>query len=149
MVVRKDTIGRYISVLYRSAGPYLSKELSRYNIGSGQFTFLIYLYNHDGVTQEDMNSDLYIDKGTTARAIKKLVDLGYVYRITDDIDKRAYKVCATDKAKSIKHEIYRILDRWNEIITADFTSEESDAALILLQRMVKNKNNFFNKGENQ
>ena len=149
MIVRKDTIGRYISVLYRSAGSYLNKELSRYNMGSGQFTFLIYLYNHDGVTQEDMNSDLYIDKGTTARAIKKLVDLGYVYRITDETDKRAYKVYVTDKAKNIKNEIYGILDKWNLIITADFTGEEFEVALLLLQRMVKNKNNFFSKGDNK
>lgn len=147
MVARKETIGRYVSTLYRSAGSYLNKELSQYNIGRGQFTYLIYLYTHDGVTQEDISSDLYIDKGTTARAIKKLENFGYVYRITDETDKRAYKVHVTDKAQSIKHEIYSILDNWNLILTADFTSEEFETALLLLQRMVKNKNNFFNKGD--
>ena len=149
MADRKETIGRYVSVLYRSAGSYLSKELSRYNIGSGQFTFLLYLYNHHGVTQENMSSHLYIDKGTTARAIKKLEDFGYVYRITDETDRRAFKVYVTEKAQSIKHELYGILEKWNIIITADFTKDEFDATLLLLQRMVRNKNNFLSKGDNK
>jgi DNA-binding MarR family transcriptional regulator len=149
MPANKDTIGRYISMLYRSAGSYLSKELSQYKIGSGQFTFLTYLYNHSGVTQEVISSDLYIDKGTTAKAIKKLEELGYVYRIIDESDKRAYKVYITNEALMIKDEIYAILHRWNLIITTNFTEEEKNTAFSLLKRMVENKNNYFSKGENK
>lgn len=145
---RCESMGRYISILYRLSNTYFSKEFSKFNIGSGQFPFLSYVYNHDGVSQEDISHGLNIDKATTARAIKKLEEEGYVKRYVDKDDKRAYKVYVTNKALDIKDEFYAILNSWNEIISFDFTEEEKDITLKLLKRMVDNQNKLLRKENN-
>ena len=65
-------IGKYISQLYRKGSVFINKEVPEYGIGSGQFMFLLELYINDGKNQEEIAETLKIDKGTTARALKKL-----------------------------------------------------------------------------
>jgi DNA-binding MarR family transcriptional regulator len=145
MIKKRETIGKYVAILSRLGNAYLAKNFAEYNLGCGQYPYLLYLNRNNGVTQEEMSLSLIIDKGTTAKAIKKLELEGYVYREVDENDKRAYKVYLTEKAKKIMEHIYSVLDAWENIITSDFSDEEKKVALKLLQRMVENKNNFMRK----
>jgi DNA-binding MarR family transcriptional regulator len=141
------TIAKYISILYRSGNSYISKKLTDYNIGAGQFPYLIHLHNNEGITQEKISCNLCIDKGTTAKSLKKLEEEGYIYRKVDENDKRAHRVYLSDKAKEIMSDIYLILDQWDNIITADLNEEEKRIALKILQRMVESKNKIIKKGD--
>jgi DNA-binding MarR family transcriptional regulator len=86
-----------------------------------------------------MTCKLIIDKGTTAKALKKLEEEGLVKRSVDENDKRAYRVYLTAEGKDIIKDIRNVLLEWNDILTSDFTEEEKKMALDLLQRMVENK----------
>ena len=142
-----ESIGRCISILYRSGKMYINNKFQKYNIGSGQYLFLIFLTHREGVTQEEMSGRLFIDKGTTAKAIKKLEGEGYIKRSVDDKDKRAYKVYLTEEGRKVSAEISLVLSDWNDILTCDFTEEEKEIALNLLQRMLQNKDTQTSKGE--
>ncbi|WP_291567976.1 MULTISPECIES: MarR family winged helix-turn-helix transcriptional regulator [unclassified Clostridium] len=136
-----DSIGKYIAQVYRMNGKLASKSFSKFGIGSGQYVFLIHLYSNDGINQECISSNLNIDKGTTARALKRLEELGYIIRVVDEEDKRAYRVFLTDKAKYIEKEFFEILAEANRVLTKDFTEEEKALAISLLKRMVNNSKN--------
>lgn len=142
-----ENIGKYISILYRSGNIYLHKYFEKYNIGIGQYPFLIHLSHSEGVTQEELSCKLFIDKGTTAKAIKKLEEEGYVRREVDEKDKRAYKVYITENGRKIIASIFQILHSWNDILTYDFSEEEKELTLKLLKRMNENKNKNMSKGE--
>lgn len=73
MIQSDKSVGRYISILYRQAQAYISSQMKQYNIGSGQYSFLLVLYRNDGISQEELSDQLMIDKGTTARAIDKFL----------------------------------------------------------------------------
>jgi len=94
----KNSLGRWISLLHRHGHIYVGRHLKQYNIKKGQYTFLNALYKKDGIRQEQLSDYLKIDKGTTAKAIKKLEDYDYIIRKVDPIDKRAYNVYLTEKA---------------------------------------------------
>lgn len=136
------SIGRWISIIYRYAQNYMTKELEPYNIGSGQFMFLLTLYKEDGIHQEKLSCYLNIDKGTTARAIKKLEREGYVIRKEDMEDRRAYKVFLTEKAIEIQPIVYKALMNWTDVLSKDFTSDEKEMILVLLKRMAENAASF-------
>jgi DNA-binding MarR family transcriptional regulator len=142
-----EPIAKYISILYRAGNMYFNQNFEALNIGYGQYPFLVFLYYKDAVTQEEMSNELYIDKGTTAKALKKLQENGYVTRHIDDKDKRAYKVQLTDEGKRVTKEVFNILRNWNALLTSDFTEEEQVLALKLLKKMLENKNKLFNKGD--
>lgn len=145
--VKCEALAKYISKLYRQGNAFLTKKFNRYNIGSGQYMFLIQLYNHDGLSQEEIAARLNIDKGTTARAIKKLEDQGYITRIKDECDKRANKIFITQKAEDIRTDFFRILGQWNDILTSGLTEEEVELVLKLMKKISVNNFNNLDRGE--
>lgn len=135
-------IGRGISILYRHAQSYISSQLKDLHIGSGQYIYLLVLYKHDGINQEALSDYLKIDKGTTARAIRKLEQEGYIHRVVDPEDRRANHVFITDKAREIQPIIYGVLGEWNDIMVKNLTDEEQNIAKRVLMKMVDNTISF-------
>lgn len=120
----KEFIGKAISYLYRYEQIFIGKKIEPYGIGSGQFPFLMRLYREDGINQESLSDYLKIDKGTTARAIQKLVDEGYVFRQRDEKDRRSYRVFLTEKGKKMEPDMKKIASEWEEILFSSFDDSQ-------------------------
>jgi len=134
----ENSPGRWISILYRYAQSFIGKCLKSYDIGSGQYVFLLELYKDDGRKQEDLAKELNIDKGTTARAIANLEEHGYLTKEVDKKDKRANRVYLTQKAYEVKPQIHLALLEWTNIITLGLSESEVETALKLLKKMAAN-----------
>ncbi len=128
----ESSIGKWISVLYRCRMSYLGRTLEPYGISGGQSLFLLTLYFNNGESQEKISSCLKIDKTTTARAVKRLEDGGFVTRSVDISDKRAYKVFLTQKALGVVPHIHEALKRWEDLIKSEVTDDE----YILLEKLL-------------
>lgn len=135
---RCDNIGKYISQLYRRGGAFIAKGMEQHNIGQGQFMFLLELYINDGRNQEELSKILKIDKGTTARAIKKLEEEGYIIRCKDENDKRSNIIYLTEKGKDIKDNIYSVLDEWERKINEHLDDNERELMIDLLKKVCSN-----------
>lgn len=133
-----SSIGRWISILYRYRQNYLSKRLEPFNIGSGQYLFLLVLSKNNGISQEGLSNYLKIDKATTAKAIKKLAKDGYVTRAVDTTDKRAYQVYLTQKGWELLPLIEKYIYDWEKLVTVGFTENESQLLEVLLEKMAQN-----------
>jgi len=138
MSENKNSLGRWISLLHRYGHIYIGKQLKDYNIKKSQYIFLNALYKKDGVSQEQLSNYLKIDKGTTAKAIKKLEDDGYVIRKVDTKDKRAYNVYLTEKGVEIKPVVRKAMLDWIDILFSGFSEEEREQSLALLEKMGEN-----------
>ena len=134
-----EYIGKYVSEIYRSGNKFFSKAYAKYNIGAGQYMFLRVLYNEEGPTQEDLSDILNIDKATTARALKKLEDEGYIYRKKSVDDKRANIIELTQKALDIEEEFFEVHRLWEKKITESLDDNERDLALKLFKKIATNE----------
>ena len=133
-------IGKYISLLHRKGSIFINRELSNYGIGSGQFMFLLELYIQDGRNQEELSERLKIDKGTTARALKKLEEQGFITRLKDKSDKRSNKIYLTQKAKDVQENVYDVLGEWNKKLRESLSKEEEEIVEKLLMKVCNNIN---------
>ena len=134
----EGSIIRYISILYRYGQSYITKRLGALNIGSGQYVFLMALYRKGGISQEELSSYLKIDKGTTAKAIRKLEEEEYLIRDIDLRDKRAYRISLTSKALDVIPIIQAAAGDWENIITSGLSEEESLWVERILHKMAEN-----------
>ena len=100
--------------------------------------FLLELYIQDGRNQEELSERLKIDKGTTARALKKLEEQGFITRLKDECDKRSNKIYLTQKA--IQENVYDILDEWNKKLRESLSKEEEEIVEKLLMKVCNNIN---------
>ena len=133
-----ESLGRWISFLYRQFMIYINDELASYDLGPGQFYVLHVLHHNNGLSQQDISDILHLDKATTGRAIKKLEADEYVERIRGERDKRVYHVYLTDKARQMEPIIHEILRRWTQILSTDFTPTEKEHVMTFLKRMHQN-----------
>lgn len=136
------SVSRLLSCLYRHTQMYFDQRLKSYDIGYGALAFLMMLYHHDGIHQEEISRKLHIDKATTARAIHKLETGGYIRREPDIADRRAYRIFVMDKALRLKPELHEFSKEWTQQLMADFSVEEQAQAFILLDKMAVNARAF-------
>lgn len=143
MSEHKYTIPRWVSLLYRYGQMYIGDRLKHLDIGKGQHIFLNALYKEDGLSQEALSDVVKIDKGTTAKAIKKLEEQGYVVRQLRPGDRRTYQLFLTDKALSIREEVREVLADWRHIISDGLSEDERAAAHTLFEKMSDNAARYF------
>lgn len=132
------SISRFLSCLYRHTQMYFDRQLSQFELSYGALSFLMVLFHHDGIHQEEISRRLAIDKATTARAIHKLMESGYVRRETDPGDRRAYYIFLTEKGLILKPELKQLSRKWSDQLTSGFALEEKEQVFQLLEKMSRN-----------
>ncbi|BDU49953.1 MarR family winged helix-turn-helix transcriptional regulator [Haliovirga abyssi] len=135
MNIAKNSLGRQISRIAFKLREYINSELKDYNISGGKIHFLMKIQNEDGMCQEKLTEILKVDKATTGRAIKKLVDLGYVTRIKDEKDKRYYRLHLTESGKNIANIGKKVLKETSEMLESGFEDEEKIVIRKLLSKI--------------
>ncbi|MBB6669559.1 MarR family winged helix-turn-helix transcriptional regulator [Cohnella nanjingensis] len=133
-----ESIAKWISVLHRQFQIYLNRELKDYDINSSEYIFLINLYEKDGVSQEQLSANLYVNKAATARAIGRLETLGYVQRARDPYDSRAYLVTLTAKGLEMRGFIKTKLANWNRTLAEGLSDDEAEGLIRSIARMSAN-----------
>ncbi len=134
----KEYLGRYISQIYRNAHYIIGHKFLESGISSSKIMFLQELYKEDGINQEKLSKRLCVDKATTARAIKKLEEKGYVVRQKDELDNRSYKVYISQKSKDTKEEIDKAIEEWENEIFQGITEEEKEMLMSVLKKICLN-----------
>ncbi len=133
-----SSVSRFLSCLYRHTQMYFDRQLGQYKLSYGALSFLMVLFHHDGIHQEEISRKLSIDKATTTRAIQKLIESGYVRRETDSADRRAYFIYLTEKGLALKPELHQLSRDWSAQLTSGFSSEEKVQVFRLLEKMSHN-----------
>ena len=121
-----------LSVLYRNTQKYFDRVLSRYDIGSGQLIFLLLIYEHDGITMQEVTRLSEVDKGTTTKSISRLIEQGYVEARVDEKDRRVRRLHTTGKSADIMRDIYEYRARCRRILARemDFAGFEENLAKV-------------------
>ncbi len=112
------------SILYRSMQKFYDKRLSEYDIGSGQLPFLLLIYEHEGISMQELAKMGAFDKGTITRGLVKLEEQGYIRIETNPKDKRIRQLYTCAKTKDIISAAYMIRREWWEQVTSELKSEE-------------------------
>ena len=124
MLTYNDSLLRHISIIHRNYTKYMDYELEKNNIGYGQQFFLLCIYESDGITMYDLAKIGKFDKGTVTKAVQKLIEEGYVVYETDIHDRRVKHLHITQKAVPVVEIIYRLKEKWNNLITAGLSKED-------------------------
>jgi len=124
------------SKIYRNTQSYLDKVLKQYDLSSGSFRYLFIMEQNEGLCQSRISELIGHDKAMSTRTISRLTEVGYVVKIEDQLDSRAYKLYLTDKARLILPQIRKEIDKLIELITGELTAEEKEITLSSLVKVL-------------
>jgi len=136
-------IGKLSSEIYRRGYTYFTKRLVPLGINYMQLLCLISLYIEDYQTQEQITDDLSIDKSSIHRAIKSLIEKGFVTRERDKIDGRSYRVSLTGKGKNIQPEISQMMAERERLLSEGIDPKEKAIAFNVLRQITENANSIY------
>jgi len=128
-------LGVFISIIHRTRIIHLNNEMKDLELTAGQVPFLMHLSHKEGITQDDLAVHLHIDKGTVARALKKLEDNGFIYREINPQNRRKYLLFLTEKGRQIVPKIHQINKEWEKSVCFDLSDVEYIKLLNTLQTL--------------
>ena len=131
-------LGLLVSMIHRTHMMYLNDKMKDMDITAGQFPFIVVLSHEEGITQEELAAHFHIDKGTVARAIRRLEDKEYLFRKVDSLNRRRYLIYLTEKGRKAVPKIISIDKEWENSMCTKFSKEEYQNLFNILKVLAGN-----------
>jgi DNA-binding MarR family transcriptional regulator len=148
LITGEIPFGAVISITSRGRFNFLNDRLRPLGLSAGQFPVLMLLYRKQDIMQETLVRHYHLDKGTIARAVKKLKEAGYIRRITDPDNRRAVRLFLTKKGEQIAPVLKAIDNEWDDQVCAGLSLEEKETLNTLMRMVAENSHrNMQNAGE--
>ena len=116
----------------------IKKKNRELSLQKGQFIFLTRICENKGINFIELSKILTVDKSTTTKAVKKLIEAGYINKEQDEKDKREYKLYPTKKALEVYDLIITEENRNIDICMEGLKKKEREVVENLLEKMSEN-----------
>jgi DNA-binding MarR family transcriptional regulator len=134
-VLKEREIIREIVTISRCIASIRNEEFNKQDLTRGQHSFLTRIMENPGISQEELSHMLRIDKTTTAKALKKLEEKGYIKKHKSRIDKRSWTIYPDDKLIDIYPNLVTMIEHTAKHGLDGFSESELDTIKILLERI--------------
>lgn len=122
----------------------VQEDFSKSDISCSEAFYIILLNeNKDGLTLSELSALAKVDKSLTTRIVKKLMDKEYVYKDTDDLSSRNYKIKLTLSGIKKADKIDNVLVNNYDLFISKYTKEEIE----LMDKAFKILLDSFNNGK--
>lgn len=101
---------REIGMIARCLSTISDIEFKDLNLGKSQYLYLVRVYENPGIIQEKLSALLKVDRTTTSKSIKKLIEEGYINKVKTQENKKEFKLFCSKKGE----DIYSLLKKEEE-----------------------------------
>lgn len=133
-----DELFLTISVIFRHARIHINCMLSSLGLEGCSPPHLMALHNHPGTGQNALACYLKMDKGSIAKAVKSLIDKGFVYREDGAEYNRRDNLYLTRKGEETIPVLNKIRADFETSVTREMTKSEIRTLKSLLDKAVNN-----------
>lgn len=129
------TIGFLLAKAYQRACLIFKEHFEEYDLTPQQFGLLGFLWREDGISQTVLSAKSQIDRTTMGGLIDRLEKEGLVVRKAHPEDRRAYRVCLTEKGKALQPELTPLAMKAQEKFIAKLAPGEVETLKTLLEKL--------------
>lgn len=126
------------SIIHRFGIMFHIRKLKKFHISGHQMGYVAYICAHPGTSQERLAASLGLNKGAVTKGIRPLLQEGYIQRIQNEQDRRAYQLYPTEKAQKLYEAAEKTTQCYFEILTKGMSCEEIKLFQNLLARACDN-----------
>ncbi len=121
----EDSLAHLTARFYRSIMKQINKALcdEGLNITLEQWPILIHVWDHNGVSQNDLAKKLFKDKTTIARLVAGIEALGMIARVPSPDDGRGKQIYLTAKGKTMMGKATAIVQKIDDLAAAGIDEE--------------------------
>lgn len=137
-----NVISKWLAISSRNGQIFFAKKFEGLGFGSGQYMFIIGIYENPGLTQDQLAEVISINKGTVANVLKTLEKDGFVERRQNVKDKRIHNLYLTEKGIHSYVLIKKTVEEWNDLLLRDIPKDEVDKLDLLLRKITDNAKKY-------
>lgn len=126
---------REIGMISRCLATISDIEFKDIQLGKNQYLYLVRVYENPGIIQEKLSQLLKVDRTTTAKAVKKLIEQGYLEKVQTQDNKKEFKLFCTQKGKNVYSFLEKEENHSSKISLIDFDKKEKEELLKMLHSM--------------
>lgn len=132
----EESIGFLLSKCHRKAFQTLKQRLEPYGITPPQFAVMSFLWQRDGVINQNQLGELLgTDNATLSGIIDRLEKAGYVKRKKNMKDRRSFNLVLTEAGENIYQQLEPIVREHNKTLAKPLEEEEKATLIRLLKKM--------------
>ena len=131
-------LGKCLSNLNRDFIKHSEPKLSEYGLTLNMWRCMMIIESNKSCNLKDIALSLNVDNAIITRNIKKLEGLNYIVKVKRLNDNRFFDLCLTYEGISILKSINGYQEKWYEKVIKNFSKEESDTLINLLNKLCSN-----------
>lgn len=131
----ENSIGFLLAKVYQRGFGLFKEQLDRYDLTPPQFSLLAFLWIEDGLSQTSLSQKTQVDRTTIGGLIDRLEKLGLVQRLPTPEDRRAHRICLTEKGRGLEEELCAIASGVTEKFLVPLGVEERTALRAALKKL--------------
>lgn len=125
--------------MLRTARQIINENLRPLNLSSAEGNILLHLWTQgQAMGQDQLVEQLDVSKPAVSRTLDSLEAKGFVLRQQDPDDKRAHRVCMTDKARAIGPAVEQAYNQLYTLAMQDISQDDLDEFVRLFGRIAEN-----------
>jgi MarR family transcriptional regulator, lower aerobic nicotinate degradation pathway regulator len=129
----EQNIGFLLAKAYRRGFAMFRDRLAGYGITPPQFSLLAFLWKQDGLSQTELSEKSQIDRATMVGLVDRMEKLGLVKRERHASDRRAWRICLTEKGRALEDELSSIAAE----VTGQLTSKLGEREVRELEKILQ------------
>ncbi len=126
---------------------FLEERFKGMAINRSEAPYLKMIYKHNQIKMNDLIQKFFYHKSHTTRAIKRLVEDGYVVKTIDPEDKRGFILTITDKGKAIGAKLVQIISDWDKLMSSFLEKEEQEFIEKLAEKIYRKLREYYGEDD--
>ena len=115
-----------------------TQRIKQFDISPEQWSLVFRTVESKGLTQKELSDSTYKDQANITRSIDRLEKKGLLKRVPNHNDRRIINIFPTEDAINLVDTIIPISSEFNSFLTKDFSEEEKQQLIKLLNKVYEN-----------
>ena len=138
---------KMLNNISRSQAIYRNSHISADDLQSGHYAYALAICHRPGSSQDEIATELCVNKSTVTRNLNYLEENGYISRHSLPNDKRQFSVHPTEKMLAVLPEIKKISIEWMNLLSEGIDEAELAVFNSVLKRMQEKARAIIDRGE--
>jgi DNA-binding MarR family transcriptional regulator len=127
---------RKIGNIFRGLATISNIEFKPLGLHNGSYLYLNRIAENPGIINDELAEITRTDRTTTAKTVKRLIDVGLVHKAPDPSNKKVRRLFTTEEGKSLYQQLIKE-ENYSEIQALSGLSYAEQAELLRLLRIVE------------
>jgi DNA-binding MarR family transcriptional regulator len=115
-----------------------AQRIKQFDISPEQWSLVFRTVESKGLTQKELSDSTYKDQANITRSIDRLEKKSLLKRVPNHNDRRIINIFPTEDAINLVDTIIPISSEFNSFLTKDFSEEEKQQLIKLLNKVYEN-----------